>query len=68
MTYSYLGEVVLPLTVTPPRDLGALPVQAKASWLICEKICVPEEGELRARAAGRDRLRFAAGRAVRRRR
>jgi thiol:disulfide interchange protein DsbD len=44
MTYSYLGEVLLPLTVTPPADLSAFPIKAKASWLICEKICVPEEG------------------------
>jgi thiol:disulfide interchange protein/DsbC/DsbD-like thiol-disulfide interchange protein len=44
MTYSYLGEVLLPLTVTPPGKIASFPVAAKASWLICEKICVPEEG------------------------
>ncbi|MFI4994878.1 MAG: protein-disulfide reductase DsbD family protein [Hyphomicrobiales bacterium] len=44
MTYSYLGEVLLPVTVTPPRDITSFPIEAKASWLICEKICVPEEG------------------------
>jgi thiol:disulfide interchange protein/DsbC/DsbD-like thiol-disulfide interchange protein len=49
MTYSYIGEVTLPLTVTPAA-LGApssFPVKAKARWLICENICVPEEGEFR---------------------
>ena len=39
----------MPLTVTPAA-LGApfsFPVKAKARWLICENICVPEEGEFR---------------------
>ncbi|MBV9430792.1 MAG: thioredoxin family protein [Hyphomicrobiales bacterium] len=49
MTYSYVGDVTLPLTVTPPSAFTAasFPVKAKASWLICENICVPEEGEFR---------------------
>ena len=47
MTYSYLDEALLPLSVTTPPGLSSLPIKAKASWLICEKICVPEEGELR---------------------
>jgi thiol:disulfide interchange protein/DsbC/DsbD-like thiol-disulfide interchange protein len=47
MTYSYLDEVLLPLSLTTPPGLGSLPIKAKASWLICEKICVPEQGELR---------------------
>ena len=42
MSYGYTGEVVLPVTVTP--GAGALVVEASASWLVCEKICVPEEG------------------------
>ena len=47
MTYSYIGEVTLPLTVTPAASgaPSSFPVKAKASWLICETICVPEEGE-----------------------
>ncbi|MBV9753789.1 MAG: thioredoxin family protein [Hyphomicrobiales bacterium] len=46
ITYSYIGDITLPLTVTPPSSLTAasFPVKAKASWLICETICVPEEG------------------------
>jgi thiol:disulfide interchange protein/DsbC/DsbD-like thiol-disulfide interchange protein len=49
MTYSYIGDVTLPLTVTPAASgaPSSFPVKAKASWLICENICVPEEGEFR---------------------
>ncbi len=46
MTYSYLGEVLFPVTVKPASEVAAFPLKAKASWLICEKICVPEEGTL----------------------
>ncbi len=42
MTYGYTGEVLLPVTVTP--GAGPLQVEAMASWLVCERICVPEEG------------------------
>ncbi len=47
MTYGYLGEVLLPFTVTAPAGDASFPIEAKASWLICEKICVPEEGSFR---------------------
>jgi thiol:disulfide interchange protein DsbD len=41
-TYSYENAVLLPVTVTP----GSTPLHlvAHADWLVCEKICVPEEG------------------------
>ncbi len=42
MTYGYTGSVLLPVTVTPQAD--GLRVTASASWLVCQKICVPEEG------------------------
>ena len=45
MTYGYTGEVLLPVTITPGTAIGTL--EARASWLICEKICVPEEGVFR---------------------
>jgi len=45
MTYGYSGEVVLPVAVTFGETVG--PVEARASWLVCEKICVPEEGVFR---------------------
>ncbi len=42
MTYGYTGEVLLPVAVTP--GAGPLHVEASATWLVCEHICVPEEG------------------------
>jgi thiol:disulfide interchange protein len=46
MTYGYSNSVVLPVPVTAPRDLkpGAhLTLSGQASWIVCEKICIPEE-------------------------
>ena len=47
--YGYEGTVLLPvpLTVTPAfkaSPFGAAEIQLKASWLVCEKECIPEEG------------------------
>lgn len=42
MTYGYTGSVLLPVTVTPGAD--GLHVTGSAEWLVCQKICVPEEG------------------------
>jgi thiol:disulfide interchange protein/DsbC/DsbD-like thiol-disulfide interchange protein len=44
MTYGYADEVLLPLTVIAPIVETSFPVEAKANWLVCDKICVPEEG------------------------
>nr|WP_235965252.1 thioredoxin family protein [Caenimonas soli] len=49
--YGYEGTVLLPvpLTITPdfkPSLLGGdMEVKLKASWLVCKKECIPEEGE-----------------------
>jgi thiol:disulfide interchange protein len=46
MSYGYSQEVVLPIPLTAPRDLtpGArVTLSGTASWLVCEKICIPEE-------------------------
>ncbi|HEV8583838.1 MAG TPA: protein-disulfide reductase DsbD domain-containing protein [Methylomirabilota bacterium] len=46
MSFGYSGEVVLPIPVTAPRDLapGArVTLRGEASWLVCEKVCIPEE-------------------------
>ena len=49
--YGYEGTVLLPvpLTVTPdfrpPLAGNTLDVKLKASWLVCRKECIPEEGE-----------------------
>ncbi len=42
--YGYTGDVLLPVTLTPPPGDAPLAAELSASWLICEKICVPEEG------------------------
>ena len=41
MTYAYVGEVLLPVTV----KLAAGAIKAHADWLVCKDICVPEEGD-----------------------
>jgi thiol:disulfide interchange protein len=46
MTYGYSESVVLPIPVTPPSDLEPgtrVTLKGQASWLVCEKICIPEE-------------------------
>jgi thiol:disulfide interchange protein len=45
-SYVYTGEVLLPVTVTAPQGPGPWHVQAHATWLICQQICVPEEASL----------------------
>ncbi len=51
VNYGYEGTVLLPvpLTITPdfkPSLLNPdLTVKLKASWLVCRKECIPEEGE-----------------------
>jgi len=51
MTYAYTGEVLLPVTITPParmpRSSEPFAVIAHASWLVCKDICVPEEADFR---------------------
>ncbi len=46
MSYGYSNEVVLPVQLTAPANLvpGTLvTVAGRASWLVCEKECIPEE-------------------------
>ena len=50
VNFGYTGEVLLPLVVTPPADLaprGRFAVEAEATWLVCEQLCIPEEGRFR---------------------
>ena len=44
VSYVYTGALVLPVALTPPAGSAPLAVEAAASWLVCEKICVPEQG------------------------
>ena len=49
MSYGYEREVVLPIPVTAPRDAApgtTVALRGQASWLVCEKVCVPEEAAI----------------------
>jgi thiol:disulfide interchange protein DsbD len=49
MSYGYTREVVLPIPVTVRRDLAPgtpVTLRGQARWLVCEKICIPEEAPL----------------------
>jgi thiol:disulfide interchange protein len=50
ITYVYTDEVVLlvPLTFAPDVSPGSLKLQAKVSWLECEKVCVPGDTAVQA--------------------
>ena len=46
MSYGYSREVVLPIAVTAPPGLAPgerVTLRGQASWIVCEKTCVPEE-------------------------
>jgi thiol:disulfide interchange protein DsbD len=42
-TYGYENEILLMQEITPPTKLDSSPVKlsADASWLVCERICIP---------------------------
>lgn len=45
--YSYSGKVLLLTTITPPANLSKnVTLRAKATWLVCEEICVPGDAKL----------------------
>ena len=49
VNFGFEGTVVLPVEIAVPADakIGErLTLQAAATWLVCEKICIPEEGTL----------------------
>jgi thiol:disulfide interchange protein DsbD len=50
MSFGYYGEVVLPMQITPPAGLRAgevFSITAAATWLVCDDVCIPEEGSFR---------------------
>ncbi|WP_137125781.1 protein-disulfide reductase DsbD [Roseomonas sp. HF4] len=50
VNYGYHDEVLLPFPVRLPEGLpvgGTLPVTARATWLVCAEVCIPEEGTFR---------------------
>ena len=48
MNYGYEDEVVLLTELVPPPSAkpGPAPLKARAEWLVCKDICIPEKGEL----------------------
>jgi suppressor for copper-sensitivity B len=45
-TYVYQDAVILPLSVTPERPGEPVLLRGKLEYLLCDKICIPYEGEL----------------------
>ncbi len=44
--YGFKDESVLLVRIMPPVDLaGPLKLEAAANWLVCEDVCIPEEGK-----------------------
>ncbi|MGH7364953.1 MAG: protein-disulfide reductase DsbD family protein, partial [Candidatus Rokuibacteriota bacterium] len=49
MSYGYTDEVVLLTKLTAPAGLPAgtpIRLRGRAAWLVCEKICIPEEADV----------------------
>lgn len=53
--YGYEGTVLLPvpLTVAPGFNAVNLDIRLKASWLVCKKECIPQEGDFALRIPAR---------------
>jgi len=47
INYGFQGDVLLMVKVTPPADLasGTLTLAANANWLVCDDVCIPEDGK-----------------------
>jgi thiol:disulfide interchange protein/DsbC/DsbD-like thiol-disulfide interchange protein len=46
VNYGFKDEAVLLVRITPPADLaGTLKLEAAANWLVCEDVCIPEDGK-----------------------
>ncbi len=46
--YGYSNEVSLPVPVEVPADApaGRVTIPARATWLVCEDVCIPEDADL----------------------
>lgn len=45
--YAYKGETLLTATITPPADAtGPVEIKGRATWLVCEAICIPGRADL----------------------
>ena len=50
VNFGFEGEAVFTIPVTPPAGLRpgeTFTVSADATWLVCEQVCIPEEGAFR---------------------
>ncbi|MBE9603867.1 thioredoxin family protein [Acetobacteraceae bacterium H6797] len=50
VSFGYENEAFLPLTVTPSTSFkpgDVLTIEAEATWLVCNDLCIPEEGQFR---------------------
>ena len=46
INYGFHDDVLLLVKITPPADLsGTLHLAADANWLVCDDVCIPEEGK-----------------------
>ncbi|HZP97905.1 MAG TPA: protein-disulfide reductase DsbD domain-containing protein [Reyranella sp.] len=47
INYGYENDVLLLVRITPPADYKDthLPIEAAAQWLVCNDVCIPEEGK-----------------------
>ncbi len=46
INYGFKDEAMLLVRITPPANLsGPLTLAAEANWLVCEDVCIPEEGK-----------------------
>src|SRR6266446_2061566 len=47
INYGYQDEAALLVRITPPADLSgsSLKLAAEANWLVCEDVCIPEDGK-----------------------
>ncbi|MDI1283964.1 MAG: protein-disulfide reductase DsbD family protein [Reyranella sp.] len=46
INYGFKDDILLLVRITPPADLtGPLKLAADAHWLVCEDVCIPEEGK-----------------------
>ncbi len=45
INFGYEDDVLLPVAITvPSAQIAPLTLSAKATWLICKEVCIPEEG------------------------
>jgi thiol:disulfide interchange protein len=46
INYGFQDDVLLLVKITPPADLAApLTLAANANWLVCDDVCIPEDGK-----------------------